>query len=126
MSDNPQLPELPSSVRARLSEELGERAERVLSCVQTAEVFIRLGRADSDPPSARFGASAAYNLREGLEAIVDGHPAPSGGLGDVVEAWKRYELAVSDPAVDHDAALRDLHGVLAGLERDDDRQAFKT
>lgn len=120
----PEAPGLPSVVVARIVTELGRRGDKVIACLRTAAVLIAQAR--SEDTGLRLAESAAYNLREALDAVVDGHVAADGGVGCVVDAWRRYELTVRAPGADSDAARAELDLVLERLDQDQGRHAFKT
>lgn len=119
-----EVPGLPPEVVARLVTELGGQGNKVIDCLRTAAALIsQAGHARS---GLRLAESAAYNIREALDAVVEGRAAPEGGVGAAVAAWRRYQLAVGEPGADAAAARAELDGVLGRLEQDEERQAFKT
>jgi hypothetical protein len=83
------VPVLPHEVLARIITELGRRGDKVINCLHTATFLISQACDHGGVP--RLAEGAAYNLREALNAVVEGRPAPEGGIGDVAEAWKRYQ-----------------------------------
>lgn len=121
----PGVPGLATEVVGRLVAELGGRGEKVVSCLRTAAVFLEQAREDGSD-GLRLAESAAYNLREAFDAVVEGQPAPEGGLGDVIDAWKRYEIAVQASDPDVEAARTELDRVLRRLAQDEERQGFRT
>src|SRR5690348_2124774 len=90
------IPGLPASVAKRIVTELGApEGRRVLRCLQTADLMLRLaGRESTD---LRLAESAAYNLREALDSVVRDRPAGEGGFSAAVNAWENYRLAISLP-----------------------------
>lgn len=119
-----EVPGLPREVLEQIRAKLGSRGDKVVACLKTAAVFVE--QAHEDAGGLRLAESAAYNLREALDAIVAGKGVPGGGLGDVQRAWKRYQAAVSGPDADIDAARAEFDGVIGRIAGDEDRQAFKT
>ena len=83
MSDVPDdellVPGLPGVVVERLRTELGERAEKVLGCLRTAATLV--AQAEADVSGLRLAESAAYNLREALNHVVEGRMRPRAGCG---------------------------------------------
>lgn len=120
----PDVPGLPPEVLARIVSELGRRGDKVIDCLRTAAVLIVHAREDG--AGLRLAESAAYNLREALDAVVEDRPTPDGGIGTILEAWKRYQNAIRGPGADVDEPRRELDAVFDRLERDEERQAFKT
>jgi hypothetical protein len=82
------VPGLSSDVVERLRTELSERAEKVLRCLRTAAVQVVQSKEDTS--GLRFAESAAYNLRQALDHVVEGQDAAEGGLGAVLDAFRRY------------------------------------
>jgi hypothetical protein len=117
------VPGLPSEVVSRIVAELGARGVKVADCLRTAAALVSQAREDDG--GLRLAESAAYNLREALDAVVDGRPAPRGGLGSVGEALTRYRAALRGPAADVEAARAELDGVLERLGRDEEWHGFK-
>lgn len=111
---------LPAEVVALIAEELGDRGSRVLACLRTARDL--LGRAEDDS-GLRLAESAAYNLREALDSVVAGRPPGEGGVAEVATAWKRYEVATMNGALEDPQALADLHAVIRRIARDEQRQS---
>ncbi len=119
-----EVPGVPPEVVARIVAELGRRSKRVIDYLRTAAVLI--SQAGDDGAGLRLAESAAYNLREALDAIAEGRPAPEGGVGAAIGAWKQYQVAIRAPDADVDAARAALGRMLERLEEDQERQAFKT
>lgn len=80
MSDVPDelVPGLPEVVVERLRTELGARAEKVLGCLRTAAALVT--QAEADVSGLRLAESAAYNLREALNHVVEVRPRAGCGL----------------------------------------------
>jgi len=117
-------PGLPPEVLARIRAELGPPGDKVIDCLRTAAALITQAR--KDRTGLRLAESAAYNLREALDAVVEGRPALEGGIGSVLKAWRWYQIAIRQPGADDAAARRELDDVMERLEQDEERLAFKT
>jgi hypothetical protein len=104
--------------------ELPGRGEKVLAAMHTAEALI--AQIVSDGRGLRLAESAAYNVREALDAVVTGIPATDGGQRAVLTAWAQYELEVAQPGNDHDTSLQALTDVLRQMEQDQDRSSYRT
>jgi len=76
------VPGLPVAVAQRIRQDLGKSAEKIISCLRTAADLI--AQAGLDGRGLRFAESAAYNLREALDAVVQGKDAAAGGLDAVL------------------------------------------
>lgn len=97
---------------------------RILRCLRTAESL--LGAAGDAPPSLRLAASAVYNLREALDAVVADRPAGEGGFSAAIDAWDRYTTACALAGADEAAARADLAATMDELARTRNHQAFMT
>jgi hypothetical protein len=124
IADDPLPRQLSPDVVARIHDELGHRGSKVLECLHTAAAFIT--QAHDDSSGLRLAESAAYNLREALDAVVADRPTPQGGVGAVVKAWRRYHLATTEPNADIVAARAELDRVLDQLEKDQERHTHRT
>lgn len=125
MSDVPDdglVPGLSEEVVERLRSELGARADRVLGCLRTAAAL--LAQAEADISGLRLAESAAYNLREALNHVVEGQDAAEGGLRAVMNAWQRYKGQTAVQGVDTDAAREELDRVLDWVKADESRASY--
>ncbi|MDR7172839.1 hypothetical protein J2W56_006605 [Nocardia kruczakiae] len=119
MTDGLALDMSPAVVQ-RLRAEVGQdRSEKVIDCLRTALAFLQ--QIDSDSRGLRLSASAAYNLREALNHVVEGHDPADGGLKAVLTAWRVYETHTAIPGTDHDAALLALESVLSSVASSESR-----
>jgi hypothetical protein len=118
------LPGIPEAVIKRLQTELGPRAEKVLSRLRTAAALV--AQAEADSRGLRFAESAGYNLREALNQITEGQSAVEGGLGTVVDAWKKFKDQTAMPGVDAVAARDELDQVLSAVAADESRASYNT
>jgi hypothetical protein len=123
-SDPVEVPGLVPEVKAQIVRLLGGRAEKVFACVRTAAAFLAQAHG-ADGEGLRLVESACYNLREAFDAVVAGQEAVEGGLGEVVEAWRRYEFAIEVPGADGSAVSGELHAVLRRVAQDEDRQGSR-
>ena len=125
MSDVPDdelVPGLPGVVVERLRTELGARAEKVFGCLRTAAAL--MAQAEADVSGLRLAESAAYNLREALNHVVEGQDAAEGGLRAVVGAWGRFKAQTAVPGVDAAAARDELDQVLSRVAADESRASY--
>ena len=120
--DDELLPGVPGVVVERLRAELGARAEAVLGCLRTAGALV--AQAEADVSGLRLAESAAYNLREALNHVVEGQDAAEGGLGAVVGAWRRFKDQAAVPGVDAAAARDELDQVLSRVAADESRASY--
>ncbi|MEV6135204.1 hypothetical protein AB0L63_03875 [Nocardia sp. NPDC051990] len=103
--------DLAPTVQVRLHMELGaQRADEVIRCLRTAKALLKQQEADSR--GLRLTASAAYNLREALNRIVENHDPAEGGLPLVLTAWATYEAQITTPDSDHEAARKTFDSVM--------------
>lgn len=109
-------------VVGRLRSELGARAEKVLGCIRTAAALVAQAKADAS--GLRLAESAAYNLREALNHIVEGQDAAEGGLRAVMDAWQGFKIQAAVPDVDADAARENLYQVLDQVEANESRASY--
>ncbi|NBH04877.1 hypothetical protein [Amycolatopsis sp. SID8362] len=107
---------LSAAVTDRLEAELGTDAAKVLGCLRTAQLLLTL--AETDTNNLRLAESAAYNLREALDHVVEGRDAAEGGLKSVIDTWRRYKLQAELPGADIEAARRDLDELLQRIQDD--------
>lgn len=125
MSDAPGeevIPDLPAVVVERLRAELGARAEKVLGCLRTAAALV--AQAEADVSGLRLAESAAYNLREALNHVVEGQDAAEGGFRAVVDAWRRFQAQTAVPGIDAGAARDELDQVLSRVEASESRASY--
>lgn len=120
--DDELVPGLSGVVVERLRYELGSRAEKVLRCLRTATALV--AQAEADVSGLRLAESAAYNLREALNHVVEGHDAAEGGLRAVLTAWRRFQTQTAGPGVDTDAAREELDQVLSAVEANESRASY--
>ncbi|MGH9026759.1 MAG: hypothetical protein ACRDWD_11700, partial [Acidimicrobiia bacterium] len=107
---------LVEAVARRLTEE--PSGSRALSALRTAAELV--GQAGASPDSQlRFAESAAYNVRQALDAITGDADPAVGGLRDVLAAWDRYQRERTQPDVGEEEARASLEGV---IERNRRRQ----
>jgi hypothetical protein len=104
--------DLPADVIERVLAELSDRGEKVVAALRTAAVLV--AQAVHDEAGLRLSESAVYNLREALAAVVERREPIPGGLPVVLEAWKRFELEVSQPGNDDTKSLEIFGSVLRG------------
>lgn len=116
---------LEGAIARRLVVELGPAVgERILRCLRTAESF--LCSCEEDDQNLRYAESAAYNLREALDSVVQDKPAGEGGAAAAIDAWERYKVTSQLPGADKAAAQAKLAAVLDSLAADKERQAYMT
>jgi hypothetical protein len=113
---------LPRDVVERVVAELSDRGEKAVAALRTAAVLI--ARALHDETGLRFAESAAYNLREALDAVVVGRTPVPGGLPVVVEAWERFESEVGQPDNDNAASLKTFGAVVRRAAERQDRSSY--
>jgi hypothetical protein len=116
------VPGLPGVVVERLRTELSARAEKVLGCLRTAAALV--AQAEADVNGLRLAESAAYNLREALNHVVEGQDAAEGGLRAVVGAWRRFKAQTAVPGVEAAAARDELDQVLSRVAADESRASY--
>jgi hypothetical protein len=122
--DKQPLPELPPEVVERVLVELPARGEKAVASLRTAASLIT--QATSDDRGLRFAESAAYNVREALDAVVSGRSPVEGGLPAVHAAWSRYESELAQPGNDGAASLLALTDVLRRVAEKRDRNSLHT
>jgi len=120
--DDELVPGLPEVVVERLRTELGARAEKVFGCLRTAAALVT--QAEADVSGLRLAESAAYNIREALNHVVEGQDAAEGGLRAVVDAWRRFKAQTAVPGVDAAAARDELDQVLRQVAADESRASY--
>jgi hypothetical protein len=86
---------LPAEVEARIRTEVPERGDRIIACLRTAAWLLDQASGEDDAAGLRVAESAAYNLREALDAVVKGRDPAEGGLPAIRDAWTRLQLAAS-------------------------------
>ena len=104
---------LPLEVADQIVKDL-KRGSRILGCLSTAAHLIAEAR--KDQTGLRLVESAAYNLREALDAVPAGHDAGPSGMPAVKDAVDRYRLASSVPDANELDALRRLANDLGRLD----------
>jgi hypothetical protein len=122
--DDELVPGLSGAIVGRLRSELGERAEKVLGCLRTAVALV--AQAEQDASGLRLAESAAYNLREALNHVVEEQDAAEGGLSAVLDAWQRFKTQTDLPGADVAAARSELDQVLSRVETDKSRASYYT
>lgn len=124
MSDDQIVPGLSEPVIDRLRSERGDSADKIVACLRTAEeLLVRVVAGDD---RLRLAESAAYNLREALNTVVEGQDAAHGGLRAVIDAWSRYETEVSQPQADSATAREALDDVIRKVAADESRASNYT
>ncbi|SDP41230.1 hypothetical protein SAMN05216259_12831 [Actinacidiphila guanduensis] len=113
---------LPGDVVERVVAELSDQGEKAVAALRTAAVLI--AQALHDETGLRFAESAAYNLREALDAVVVGRTPVPGGLPVVIEAWERFESEVGQPDNDNAASLNTFGAVLRRAAERQDRSSY--
>ncbi|MEU4744491.1 hypothetical protein AB0G02_29090, partial [Actinosynnema sp. NPDC023658] len=103
-------------------EELPERGEKVVACVRTAAAL--LGWAEKDESGLRFAESAAYNLRQSLDAVVEDTAPPESDLRAILNAWKNYQAVLDSLGGAGDAPLRELHDTLRRVSEKKQQHSF--
>lgn len=116
------VPGLSEVVVERLRSELGARAEKVIGCLRTAAALAT--QAEADMTGLRLAESAAYNLREALNHVVEGQDAAEGGLQAVMDAWRRFETQMTVPDADVTAARTELESVLRQVATNESRASY--
>lgn len=123
-ADPPAAPAgMPLEVADQIVKDL-ERGPKILDCLSTAAHLIAEAR--EDQTGLRLVESAAYNLREALDAVVAGRDAGASGMPAVKEALDRFRLASSEPDADEVAALRRLANDLGRLDVPGDLLGHRT
>lgn len=115
--DAADLPPAPAGMPLEVADQIVkdlERGPKVLNCLSTAAHLIAEAR--EDQTGLRLVESAAYNLREALDAVVAGRDAGASGMPAVKDALDRFRLASSEPDADEVAALRRLANDLGRLD----------
>ncbi|MGW5721900.1 hypothetical protein ACWEVP_37400 [Amycolatopsis sp. NPDC003865] len=115
---------LSAEVIARITTELPAQAKKIAAALQTAAALINL--AVNDETGLRFPESAAYNVREALDAVVSGRDPAPGGLPAVADAWIRFDLERSQPGTDEAEALAVFEAVLLRETERRDRNSYHT
>lgn len=120
--DDELVPGLPGVVVERLRAELGAPAVKVLGCLRTAAALV--AQAEADVSGLRLAESAAYNLREALNHVVEEQDAAEGGLQAVVGAWRRFQAQTAVPGIEAAAARHELDQVLSRVAADASRASY--
>jgi hypothetical protein len=94
---------LSPAVAERIRVELDGPGDTVLRCLRTAAAFVDLAR--TDPVGLRFAESAAFNLREALNRVVEDQEAAEGGLRALGQGWERLKNEVMVPGADTASAF---------------------
>jgi hypothetical protein len=99
----PAIMALDFRVEERIVSELGPQAGgQVLRCLRTAESLLHYSAEDED--DLRYAESAAYNLREALDSVVQDRKAGNSGFAAAMEAWEHYRIASQLAGADEPAA----------------------
>ncbi|WP_141974974.1 hypothetical protein [Saccharothrix saharensis] len=114
--------DLPPEVVERVVAELSAQGEKVVAALRTAAVLIM--QAVHDESGLRLAESAAYNLREALDAVVTGRTPVPGGLPVVVEAWERFEREAAQPGNDDAASLDVFRAVIRKTTEKQERDSY--
>jgi hypothetical protein len=116
------LLDLPTEVAERVVAELSDRGRKAVAALRTAAVLIV--QAVHDETGLRFAESAAYNLREALDAVVTGRIPVAGGLPTVIEAWERFEREQAQPGNDNAASLEAFGTMVRSAAQRQDRNSY--
>lgn len=116
------LLDLPPDVADRVVAELSDRGKKAVAALRTAAVLI--AQAVHDETGLRLAESAAYNLREALDAVVTGRTPAPGGLPLVVEAWAQFEREQAQPGNDDVASLETFGMVMRSTAKKQDRSSY--
>ncbi len=114
------LGDLPASVAQRVLAELSDRGPKVLAALRTAAALME--QAVHDEVGLRLAESAAYNVREALDAVVAGHAPVQDAIG---EAWRQFELEVAQPGNDLDASLEAFRSVMRAVTERQNRISYQ-
>lgn len=113
------------SATERILTELGPAAgSRVVRSLATAEALLHGTAALTD--DLRFPESAAYNIREALDSVVQDQPPGESGFAAANKAWTEYKTTIELPGADERAALNALTVILDDLTASKERQGFMT
>lgn len=104
---------MPFEVADQIVKDL-QRGRKILDCLSTAAYLIAEAR--EDQTGLRLVESAAYNLREALDAVPAGQDAGPSGMPAVKDALDRYHLASSEPDTGEATGLRRLANDLRRLD----------
>lgn len=86
-----------------------------------------LSHSSDETTDLRWAESAAYNIREALEAVLrDATQPKEGGFPAVVTAFKKYEFACEDPANGEAEARSDFITAIRELVDNSDHHSFTT
>ena len=83
-----------------------------------------MAQAEADASGLRLAESAAYNLREALNHVVEGQDAAVGGLRAVMGAWRKFKDQTAVPGVEAAAARDELDQVLSRVAADESRASY--
>ncbi len=123
-SDAPELVDgMPREVVAQILKDL-DRGPKIIDCLRTAGHLIAEAREDTT--GLRLVESAAYNLREALDALVVGQEAGESALDKFRDAYRRYGVASAEPGADEAAVLRALATEVGRVATDTSHQDFRT
>jgi len=124
-ASTPEVPGLPPEVTARITTEL-RNGDDIIEHLSTAALLIADARGEAI--GLRLAESAAYNIREALDRVVQGQAARSNGVSAVTDAWKRYKIALAGPAAGSEAefARAELEAAIDRIAGNEERQAYKT
>lgn len=113
---------LPPEVCQRIATECPHSGTRILACLATAARFLEMAKVGED--GLQWAESAAYNLREALDAVVQGQKPAEGGLGALRPAWDHYQMA-RQTGTDVDGAWANLYQALAAAFADQPRLGYR-
>ena len=100
----------------QLLRELGRRGQKALDCLETARGLVDYARGPL--PLPRLKESAAYNMREAFDAIVDGIDPGDGRVTRILDAWDRLEFEEAARGAEVAALRQDLFSELRGLSEE--------
>jgi len=118
------LTELTPEVLDQIVTDLGGRSGKVIGSLRTASRLIIEGRTNQS--GLRLAESAAYNLREALDAVATGHDPVAGGFPSVKDSYHRYQVSADGPEGDEADALRAFAAEIGRLVTDGERQKHRT
>lgn len=117
------LPQLPAEVLARIAVELPRRVEKIAACLRTSASLIEQG--STSPDGLRLAESAAYNVREALDAVVSDQQPATGGLRAVVDAWRQYQAEFSHWETEPEVARARFEQVMGTVAAEQDRSSWR-
>lgn len=114
---------MPPEVVAQILDDL-DQGEKVIDSLRTAAHLIAEAREDS--LGLKLVESAAYNLREALDAVVVGEDGGAGGMPAIRDAYERFHLASSGPEADEASGLRMLASEIGRLAAEGSLHNYRT